>query len=79
MRQARLRHYQDMKRRLLNLATGLSLLLCVTALGLWVRARYAAYYVGFSFPQGWLWQVSAGSAGGRTPELVLRGTREANP
>jgi len=38
MRVARLRHSQRMKRRLLNLATAMSLLLCVTLCVLWGRS-----------------------------------------
>jgi hypothetical protein len=37
MRENRLRLYDGMKRRLLNLLTALSLLLCVAVVGLWVR------------------------------------------
>ena len=47
MRDARLRHKESMTRRLLNLLTVLSLLLCVAVAALWVRSYWVYDLAGF--------------------------------
>src|SRR5688572_67214 len=51
---------ETVTRRLLNLLTALSLLLCVAVVALWVRSYYRADEILVARAGGTLWRASAG-------------------
>ena len=62
-----------MRRRLLNLLTGLSLVLCATVVALWVRSYWAVDHIGFSRPD---WALFMEYGGGQFRFEHVRATQD---